>query len=131
MKNALEELVREITDALVRKDREYLSTVLTDDVQVDMAGRPPMQGAVAFLDAFAPEDPAAGPTITDSTLDRVITHGTAAAAHGTLTITAADGTDRTYAFCDIYTFAGHKDRRVRKFQAFVVETHASANPHEA
>jgi len=127
MPNALETLVRDITDALVRKDRAYLETVLADDIETGMAGRPPMRGKAAFLDSFAPEDPTAGANITGSTLDRVITHGTAAAAHGTLTITSADGVARDFAFCDIYTFSGHKDRRIRKFQAFVVETHASAN----
>jgi ketosteroid isomerase-like protein len=126
MKNALEDLVREITDALVRKDRAYLASVLTDDVDIDNVGRPPTKGKDAFLDLFAPEDPGSGANITGSTLDRVITHGTAAAAHGSLTIAAADGKERNFAFCDLYTFAGHADRRIRKFQAFVVETHASA-----
>jgi ketosteroid isomerase-like protein len=128
MNNALEELVREITDALVRKDRAHLASVLTDDVEIENVGRPPLKGKDAFLDLFAPEDPDSGANITGSTLDRVITHGTAAAAHGTLTIAAADGSERTFAFCDLYTFAGHKDRRIRKFQAFVVETFESANP---
>ncbi len=127
MHNALEALVSDITDALVRKDRAYLETVLADDVEIDMVGRPAMRGKTAFLDAFAPEDPAAGANITGSTLDRVITHGTAAAAHGTLSITGTDGVAHDFAFCDLYTFSGHTDRRIRKFQAFVVETHASAN----
>jgi ketosteroid isomerase-like protein len=123
VKNAFEDLVRDIVDALGRGDRDYFAPLLTDDVVWRPVGKPSVHGKDAVLEVISrfATDP-----LPEVELEHIITHGRAAAS-GTITAQGADGSTRQVGFCDIYTFTGVKERRIKEFIVYVVPIDLATN----
>ena len=122
MKNAFEDYVRGIVDALGRGDRGFFAPIVTDNVTWRTVGKPPIEGKDAVLDVIASFATDPLPAVE---LEHVITHGRAAAVTGTITAQGADGSSRKVEFCDVYTFTGGKERMIREFIVYIVPIDAA------
>ena len=95
-----------------RSDHERILACLTDDVVWDLAGHAHLAGKDAFDREIENDEFVGSPTLT---VDRLIEEGDAVVAVGDGETTHRSGELRRFAFCDVFTFAGDKIRRVESY----------------
>jgi len=119
----LQEFIRRVNDAFVRHDTAVFDANLADDVRWTMVGSPAIEGKAAFIAEVM--SMAEGPA-PDLSVTNVITHGTAAAVEGTMTMIDESGARKTYAFCDVYRMSGSKNGKIKEITAYLIELNAGA-----
>lgn len=99
-------------DGFRRSDHELILGCLTDDVVWDLPGYRHLDGKEAFDGEIENEDFVGSPSLT---VDRLIEEGDAVVAIGGGEATHASGEVHRFAFCDVFTFAGERIRRVESY----------------
>ncbi|MBA2326772.1 MAG: nuclear transport factor 2 family protein [Actinobacteria bacterium] len=95
-----------------RSDHEQILACLTDDVAWDLPGHAHLTGKDAFDQEIENEEFVGSPTLT---VDRLIEEADAVVAIGNGETTHKSGALRRFGFCDVFTFAGDKIRRVESY----------------
>lgn len=89
--------VKDFIVAMVNKDQAFMDQHMTDDIQWNVVGEPPIKGKESVLTAL---QRLRGNPVTALTIHTIVTHGYDGVAEGLLQL--KDGT--TQAFCDVYRF---------------------------
>lgn len=113
MKTQNQELLQNINEAFANNDMDFILKHVTDDIKWTVAGDFLVEGKQDFAEALKSmesEEP------YDLKISHIITHGKHAAVDGVMTTT--DG--KQYAFCDVYTFSGFKNPKVKEMRSYVV-----------
>lgn len=108
------EVVERYIEGFRRSDHELILSCLTDDVAWEMPGYFEHHGIAAFDKEIENDAFEGSPTIT---IDRMIEEGDAVAAIGAVTA-QVKGVDEPLeaVFCDVFTFAGDRVRRLETYQ---------------
>jgi uncharacterized protein len=96
-----------------RSDHEMILSCLTDDVSWEMPGFFELHGKAAFDDEIENDAFEGRPSIT---IDRMIEEGGAVVAIGAVRSAMKNGEELNAVFCDVFTFAGDKIRRLETYQ---------------
>ena len=99
-------------DGFRRSDHQQILSLLTDDVVWDLPGHTHLAGKDAFDQEIENDDFVGTPALT---VDRMIEEGDTVVALGNGETTHKSGEVRRFAFCDVFTFAGDKVRRVESY----------------
>lgn len=113
-----EQFLQKLNEAFAQSDTEYLLDQVTEDITWNIVGDKTIQGKAAFeADLKSME------SVNTYELDiaNVITHGKSASVNGTMKMKTPEGTEHTYAFCDIYTFNGFKNAKIKEMTSYVIE----------
>ena len=92
-----------------RSDHERILGCLTDDVAWDLPGHAHLTGKDAFDQEIENDEFVGSPTLT---VDRLIGEADSVVAIGNGETTHRNGELHRFVFCDVFTFAGDKIRRV-------------------
>jgi ketosteroid isomerase-like protein len=95
-----------------RSDHERILDCLTDDVAWDLPGYADLKGKEAFDREIENEEFVGSPSLT---VDRLIEEADAVVAIGSGEGRRRSGERHRFAFCDVFTFAGDKIRRVESY----------------
>lgn len=95
-----------------RSDHERILDCLTDDVAWDLPGYAHLKGKEAFDREIENEEFVGSPSLT---VDRLIEETDAVVAIGSGEGRHKSGERHRFAFCDVFTFAGDKIRRVESY----------------
>jgi uncharacterized protein len=95
-----------------RSDHEQILACLTDDVAWDLPGYKHLRGKDAFDQEIENEEFVGSPTLT---VDRMIEGADAVVTIGYGEATHRSGERHRFAFCDVFTFAGERIRRVESY----------------
>ena len=95
-----------------RSDHKRILDCLTDDVAWDLPGYAHLEGKDAFDREIENEEFVGSPSLT---VDRLIEEADAVVAIGNGEGTRRSGERHGFAFCDVFTFAGDKIRRVESY----------------
>lgn len=95
-----------------RSDHERILDCLTDDVAWDLPGYAHLKGKEAFDREIENEEFVGSPSLT---VDRLIEEADAVVAIGSGEGRHKSGERHRFAFCDVFTFAGDKIRRVESY----------------
>ena len=95
-----------------RSDHERILACLTDDVAWDLPGFAHLSGKEAFDREIENDAFVGSPTLT---VDRLVEEGDAVVAIGSGEATQRNGEVHRFAFCDVFTFAGDRIRRVESY----------------
>ena len=106
------DVVERYFEGFRRSDHEQILACLTDDVAWDLPGYAHLTGKDAFDQEIENEEFVGSPTLT---VDRLIEEADAVVAIGDGEATHKSGERHRFAFCDVFTFAGDKIRRVESF----------------
>ncbi len=106
-----EQFLRKLNEAFARSDTDYIIEQVTEDITWNIVGDKIIQGIGAFeADLKSME------SVNTYELDiaHIITHGKSASVNGTMKMKTPEGTEHTYAFCDVYTFNGFKNAKIKE-----------------
>jgi hypothetical protein len=104
--------LKEFNIAFAKGDADYLIAHVSDSIAWHIHGKKTVSGK----DAFSQEIKSMKDNVADEMiLHGIITHGKQAAAHGELIIGGL-----TYAFCDVYQFAGAKGTILKEIHSYVM-----------
>jgi ketosteroid isomerase-like protein len=95
-----------------RSDHGQILACLTDDVVWDLPGYAHLTGKDAFDQEIENPEFVGSPTLT---VDRMIEEADTVVAIGNGEATHESGELRRFVFCDVFTFAGDKIRRVESY----------------
>jgi ketosteroid isomerase-like protein len=95
-----------------RSDHEQILACLTDDVAWDLPGYTHLTGKDAFDQEIENDEFVGSPTLT---VNRVIEEADTVVAIGNGETTHRSGHLHRFVFCDVFTFAGDKIRRVESY----------------
>jgi ketosteroid isomerase-like protein len=110
--SARKDVVETYFDGFRRGDHELILTCLTDDVAWDLPGYRRLTGKEAFDQEIENEEFVGSPILT---VDRLIEEDDIVVATGKGETTHRSGTVHRFGFCDVFTFAGDKIRRVESY----------------
>jgi ketosteroid isomerase-like protein len=99
-------------DGFRRSDHQRILACLTDDVVWDLPGYRHLIGKDAFDQEIENDEFAGSPILT---VNRLIEEGDTVVAIGDGAATRAGGGTHSFAFCDVFTFAGDKISRVESY----------------
>ena len=99
-------------DGFRRSDHAQILACLTDDVAWDLFGYRHLTGKDAFDGEIENDAFVGSPTLS---VDRMIEEAESVVAIGNGEGTLKDGPRHRFAFCDVFTFAGDKIRRVESY----------------
>ncbi len=118
-----QEFIRRVNDAFVRHDTAFFEDNVADDVRWTMVGSAPIDGKAAFIAEVVSMEEGPAPELA---VTNVITHGTAAAVEGTMTMVDESGATKTYAFCDVYRLSGVETGKIEAITAYMIELDTGA-----
>jgi ketosteroid isomerase-like protein len=95
-----------------QSDHHKILQCLTEDVVWDLPGFKHLEGKDAFDGEIENENFVGSPTLD---VDRMIEEGDVVVAIGVGSSTQAGGVTFRFAFCDVFTFAGDRIRRVESY----------------
>ena len=95
-----------------RSDHAAILACLTDDVVWDLPGFKHLVGKDQFDAEIENDEFAGSPTLT---VDRMVEEGDTVVAIGTGAGTRTSGEVHRFAYCDVFTFAGDRIRRVESY----------------
>lgn len=104
--------LKEFNIAFAKFDLDYIMENVSDTATWEMVGGRTVQGKAAIQAKLS--EMASRPMET-FTLEKIITHGTDAAASGRFKMQGKE-----YAFCDVYKFAGFKGTVLKGIVSFVI-----------
>jgi ketosteroid isomerase-like protein len=110
---AKKDVVDRYIEGFRRSDHELILSCLTDDVAWEMPGYFELHGKAAF-DGEIENDAFEGSP--DITIDRLIEEGDEVVAIGAVRAAMKDGGELNAVFCDVFTFAGERIRRLETYQ---------------
>lgn len=105
--------LQQLNEAFANNDVDFIIENVTDDVRWTIVGDHIIEGKADFtkaLEAMVVDVP------LNLTINTIITHGKTAAVNGVMS--SPEGA--TYAFCDIYTFSGFKNPKIRTMTSYVI-----------
>jgi hypothetical protein len=109
------EFIRDFEVAFPEKKRTVILDSIDDNISWEMVGESVINGKA---DAEEMLDTMLDGTITELTIENIITHGDAGSANGTISF--EDG--RVFSFCDIFNFTSHgKNAKIKKLTSYVIE----------
>lgn len=111
------DVVQEYFEGFRQSDHAKVLACLTDDVVWDLPGFKHLVGKDQFDGEIENEEFSGSPTLS---LDRLVEDGDTVVAIGTGAGTRTNGDVHRFAYCDVFTFAGDKVRRV---ESYVVPLH--------
>jgi ketosteroid isomerase-like protein len=106
------EVVETYFEGFRRSDHDQILACLTDDVAWDLPGYTHLTGKEAFDQEIENDEFVGSPTLT---VDRLIEGADAVVAIGNGETTHKSGEVHRFAFCDVFTFAADKIRRVESY----------------
>lgn len=109
---ARKEIVETYFEGFRRSDHAMILGCLTDDVVWDLPGHAHREGKAAFDGEIENPAFAGSPTLH---LDRLVEEGDTVVAVGTGSGARSTGEVHRFAYCDVFTFAGDKVRRVESY----------------
>ncbi len=115
MKTETQKMLLAFNEAFAKSDITFIEGRVTDDIRWHMIGDRIIDGKEQFLEALqdmAMDEP------MKLTVDHIITHGKSAAVNGTMTV---PGSGTVVAFCDIYTFNGFKNPKIKEMTSYGIE----------
>ncbi len=113
MSTTKEQFLRDLNKAFANNDIDYISKFITDDIQWRIVGEDVIHGKTNFEKAFK-EMAAEEPFTLD--IDEIIIHKNQGVVEGSMT--SKEG--KTYAFCDIYTFANTDVPMIKSMRSYVI-----------
>lgn len=114
-----ETFLQKLNEAFATSDTDYIADNVTDNIRWKIVGDQIIEGKEAFIKALKtmqPDDP------MELTLHHIITHGREASVNGVMKI---PGEDRSYEFCDVYTFSGFKNPKITEMTSYVIAVNNS------
>lgn len=107
-------LLKEFNIAFIKGDTETILDQVTEDISWELVGGWKLEG----LEAFKAElDKMKDTTLTEATIERVVTHGKEGAANGIL----IGENGKKYAFADFYEFNSAKASRIKSITSYMIE----------
>lgn len=109
-----ETFLQKLNEAFAKSDTNYIADKVTDNIQWKIVGDQTIEGKEAFikaLEAMEADEP------MELTLHHIITHGKEASVNGVMNI---PGEDKSYEFCDVYTFSGFKNPKITEMTSYVI-----------
>lgn len=110
-----EKLLQQINEAFSKNNTDFIIKHVTDDISWTAVGDFTVNGKEAFskaLKSMQSDKP------YHLEIKNIITHGNSAAVDGLMK--SSDG-NKTYAFCDIYSFEGFSDPKITEMTSYVIE----------
>ncbi|MFS8615620.1 MAG: nuclear transport factor 2 family protein [Solitalea sp.] len=104
--------LKDFNIAFARNDIGFILDHVSEQVSWELVGDRVIRGKTDMQAAL--EEMAASP-MEEMTLEKIITHGTDAAASGRIKMQGKE-----FAFCDLYRFGGFKGTTLREITSFVV-----------
>ncbi|WP_199535621.1 nuclear transport factor 2 family protein [Rhodohalobacter sp. SW132] len=114
MKTKNQELLEKFNEAFARNDTDFVINHVTDSIKWSVVGDFKVEGKEAFTKALKKMK---GDEPLELEIDKVITHGKDASVNGIMK--SKNGVQ--YAFCDVYTFSGFKNPKIREMTSYVIE----------
>lgn len=111
--------LQELNEAFANSDTDYIAEYVTDDIRWMIVGDRTVQGKEAFVEALKEME---GDEPMELTIHHIITHGRTASVDGVMKMPDGSGDGKAYAFCDVYTFSGFKNPKVKEMTSYVIET---------
>jgi uncharacterized protein len=111
-------VVEEYFEGFRQGDHGRILACLTDDVAWDLPGYAHLTGKDAFDREIENDEFTGRPTLR---VDRLIEEDVAVVAIGDGSATRKDGDTHHFAFCDVFTFAGDRIRRVESYLVPLVQ----------
>jgi ketosteroid isomerase-like protein len=108
------DVVARYFDGFRRGDHAEILDCLTDDVVWDLPGHAHLEGKEAFDGEIANPAFTGKPTLV---IDRILDSADGTVAIGTGEATVRTGEVMPFAYCDVFTFAGDRIRRVESYVA--------------
>lgn len=105
-------VVERYFDGFRRADHRQILACLTEDVVWDLPGFKHLEGKDAFDGEIENQSFTGRPTLH---VDRMVQEDDVVVAIGTGAIAQTSGTVFNFAFCDVFTFAGERIRRVESY----------------
>lgn len=108
------ELLKQLNIAFAKGNSDFLTEVVSDDIEWDIIGDQKISGKEQFtgkLETLKSEK------VSELILDRILTHGKEGAANGIIKM--QNGNE--YGFSDFYEFTGAKGAKVKSITSYVVK----------
>lgn len=113
-----ESFLRTFNDAFLTNDIDFIVSQLSEDVIWNMVGDQKITGKEKVREAM--EQMGSGTMkVVEMTIEKCITHGREAAVNGTMKM-LDKGNEITFGFCDVYTFSGFKNAKIKELTSYVV-----------
>lgn len=110
--------MQKFNEAFAKSDSGFILDNITEDVKWTIIGDKTVEGKEAFAEALKEMEM---DTHMELKIDQIITHGKHASANGELKM---PGETTVWAFCDVYTFSGFKNPRIKEMTSYIVEVKA-------
>ncbi len=110
--------LQRFNEAFAKQDVDYILEQVTDDLEWKIRGDRTIRGKQEFeqeLQRMKEMPPA------KFQIGHIITHGNTAAVEGEMTCKDQSGTEKTYAFCDVYDLRGFKNPKIARMITFISE----------
>ena len=114
MKTGNQIFLEKFNQAFANNDTETILDHVTDDIEWEVVGENTVMGKNAFskvLKEMQQNEP------LNMTIHHIITHGKHASVNGIMR--TPDG--KSYGFCDVVTFSGFKNQKVKKMTSYAIE----------
>lgn len=114
MKTGNQIFLEKFNEAFAKNDTNYILEHVTDDIHWEIVGDKTVEGKDAFSEALKlmqQNEP------LSMTIHHIITHGKHASVNGVMR--TSDG--RSYGFCDVVTFSGFKNPKIKKMSSYSIE----------
>ena len=108
------QILRKLNEAFAESNIDFLIENVTDDIEWTAVGDFSVKGKEQFIktmEKIKSDDP------FKLEIENIITHGNSAAVNGKMTSSKGE----RYAFCDVHTFSGFKEPKIKKMISYVVE----------
>jgi ketosteroid isomerase-like protein len=109
-----EKLLQQVNEAFAKNNTDFIIKHVTDDISWTVVSDFTVKGKELFSEALKSmqnEKP------FHLEIKNIITHGYSAAVDGLMK--SAEG--KTYAFCDVYSFRGFTDPKIKEMTSYVIE----------
>ena len=103
-------LLQDMAIAFAKRDTDFLSGHVTDDVRWEVVGTPVVVGLAGLIQALKQTD-----DVAQLTIEHVMSHGRVGAVNG-----AAQHRANVIDFCHVFEFANAKAERVKSIRSYVI-----------
>jgi hypothetical protein len=108
-------MLKEFNIAMVKKDLDAITAMISDQVSWNMIGDKIIQGKEAFTETLKQRETN---TTTELSISTIITHGNAGSVNGSYIL--ANG--KKYAYCEVYKFTStSKQAKIKEISSYVIE----------
>lgn len=114
METKQKEFLKKLNLAFANSEVAFILEAVTDNIQWNIVGDKIIQGKAQFAESLKEM---ASPEPLKLEIRHMITHGKEAVVEGSMI--TPDG--KNYSFCDIYTFNGFKNAKIKEMKSYVFE----------